>query len=397
MERRVEEANRRRVALQRAEYAGEVLTLVRQQLGQRGLPLLDRLGEDHLAHRVDAVALEEHVLGAGEADADRAERHRVLRLLRRVGVGADDHAGRVRAPLHQLLEVLELLGLLGRLVAVDQAGDDLRRRGLDLARVDLAGRAVDRHPVAFLEGLALDRHRAGLVVDFDRRSAADADLAHLPGDQRRVRRHAAARGEDAFSRDHAAQILRRRFDADQQHLLALVGGRHGAVGVQIDLTRCRARPGGQSRGDRLRLGHFPRVEHRRQQLLELIGGIAHHRRLPVDQLLLVHVHRELQRRHRGALAVARLQHVDDAFFDRELEVLDVLEMLLERLADALELGVGLRHLLLQLRHRLRRAHAGDDVLALRVDEELAVELLDAVGRVARETRRPSPELSPVLP
>ena len=59
-------------------------------------------------------------------------------------------------------------------------------------------------------------------------------------------------------------------------------------------------------------------------------------------------------------------------------------MLLERLADALELGVGLRHLLLQLGDRLRRAHAGDDVLALRVDQELAVELLDAVGRVARE-------------
>jgi hypothetical protein len=42
------------------------------------------------------------------------------------------HARRLIAPLHQLLEALELLGLLRRLVAVDQAGDDLRRRGLDL-------------------------------------------------------------------------------------------------------------------------------------------------------------------------------------------------------------------------------------------------------------------------
>ena len=39
----------------------------------------------------------------------------------------------------------------------------------------------------------------------------------------------------------------------------------------------------------------------------------------------------------GALAVARLQHVDDAVLDRELEVLHVLEVLLERLADALQL------------------------------------------------------------
>ena len=49
-----------------------------------------------------------------------------------------------------------------------------------------------------------------------------------------------------------------------------------------------------------------------------------------------------------------------------------------------QLVVGGRHLLLQLGDRLGRAHAGDDVLALRVDQELAVELLDAVGRVARE-------------
>ena len=44
----------------------------------------------------------------------------------------------------------------------------------------------------------------------------------------------------------------------------------------------------------------------------------------------------------GALAVARLEHVDACVLDRELEVLHVLEVLLERLADALELVVGLR-------------------------------------------------------
>ena len=113
VQRRIEEADRRRIALERAEDAGEVLALVRQQLGQRRLPRLERLGEDHLAHRVDAIALEEHVLGAAQADADRAERDRVLRLLGRVGVGAHAHARRLIAPLHQLLEALELLGLLG--------------------------------------------------------------------------------------------------------------------------------------------------------------------------------------------------------------------------------------------------------------------------------------------
>ena len=46
--------------------------------------------------------------------------------------------------------------------------------------------------------------------------------------------------------------------------------------------------------------------------------------------------------------------------------------------------VGLRHLLFQLGNGLRRAHAGDDVLALGVDQELAVEFIRAVRRVARE-------------
>ena len=98
----------------------------------------------------------------------------------------------------------------------------------------------------------------------------------------------------------------------------------------------------------------------------------------------MHVHRELERGHRRALAVPRLQHVDDAVFDGELEVLHVLEVPLERLADALQLVERLRQVLLQLEHRLGRPHAGDDVLALRVDQELTVELLHAVRGIAGE-------------
>ena len=69
VQRRIEEPDRRRMSLQRAEDACEILPLIRQQLGESRLPLLERLGENHLAHRVDAVALEEHVLGPAEPDA----------------------------------------------------------------------------------------------------------------------------------------------------------------------------------------------------------------------------------------------------------------------------------------------------------------------------------------
>src|SRR6267142_6437379 len=73
VQRRIEETNRRRMALERTEDADEVLALIRQQLGERRFALLERLGEDHLAHGIDAVSLEEHVLGARQADALRAE------------------------------------------------------------------------------------------------------------------------------------------------------------------------------------------------------------------------------------------------------------------------------------------------------------------------------------
>src|SRR5436189_164837 len=82
----------------RAEDPGEIVALVRQQFRERRLPRLERVGEDHLAHRVDAVPLEEHVLGAAESDADRTERDRIPRLLRRVRVGAHDHPRGLIAP-----------------------------------------------------------------------------------------------------------------------------------------------------------------------------------------------------------------------------------------------------------------------------------------------------------
>ena len=103
-----------------------------------------------------------------------------------------------------------------------------------------------------------------------------------------------------------------------------------------------------------------------------------------------------QRSARRALAVARLQHPQLARLDGELHVLHVAVVLLEDAVDADQLRISVRHgpfhrrlggigcLPRRLRDVLRRADAGDHVLALRIDEELAVELLLAGRRVARE-------------
>ena len=59
-------------------------------------------------------------------------------------------------------------------------------------------------------------------------------------------------------------------------------------------------------------------------------------------------------------------------------------MLLECLADVLELRERRGQMFLEFRNRLGRANAGHNVLALRIDQEFAVENLFARGRVARK-------------
>ncbi len=81
---------------------------------------------------------------------------------------------------------------------------------------------------------------------------------------------------------------------------------------------------------------------------------------------------------------ARLQHVKRAFFDRELHVLHVAVVFFEQLANFFELLVNLGHPLSHFAQVHWRADTGHHVLALRVDQEIAIENLLAGRRIARE-------------
>ena len=78
VERRVEQADGDRQAAHDPEQLDEIVALHGQDLGQRRAPALDGLGHDHLAHGDDALAIEEHMLGAAEPDALGAETPRHL-------------------------------------------------------------------------------------------------------------------------------------------------------------------------------------------------------------------------------------------------------------------------------------------------------------------------------
>jgi hypothetical protein len=116
-----------------------------------------------------------------------------------------------------------------------------------------------------------------------------------------------------------------------------------------------------------------------------------------DQPLFGHVDRDLQRRLRRPLARARLEHPELALLHGELDVLHVAIMRLQDVEDVGELRVGLGQ---RFFHRerlgpgpfarargqiLRRADAGDDILALRIDEILAIISVLAGRGIARES------------
>ena len=63
------------------------------------------LRHDHLAHRGEPVAVEEHVLGAAEPDALGAEVAAAVRVRRRVGVDPHAELADPVGPLHQAEEV----------------------------------------------------------------------------------------------------------------------------------------------------------------------------------------------------------------------------------------------------------------------------------------------------
>ena len=121
-----------------------------------------------------------------------------------------------------------------------------------------------------------------------------------------------------------------------------------------------------------------------EQRVELPGVDAHQRLLLRQQALLDHVDRDAHRRLRRPLRAAGLEHVERPVLDRELDVLHVLVVTLERAHDLDQLRVDLGHQLCQLGEVARVAHAGHDVLALRVQEEVAGRLGRAGRLVAAE-------------
>src|SRR5262249_40734640 len=125
------------------------------------------------------------------------------------------------------------------------------------------------------------------------------------------------------------------FVANKQNLLALFRRLDSAIGVEVHAAGGSAGTCRKPLCDNLRAVLRLAVENRREYLVQLICGNPAYRRLPVDELLLLHLHRQANGSEASALAAARLEHEDLAVLNGELEVLHVLKVSLELAANAL--------------------------------------------------------------
>ena len=238
-----------------------------------------------------------------------------------------------------------------------------------LADDHVAGAAVDREHVALGQLLLVEPDAPRGEVDGERLAAGDARLPHPARDHGRVGGHAAVGGEHAARLDDPVDVVRRRLGADEDDRFPGPSLLLRPVGVEDDP------PGrGAGRGVEPLRGHVvggPGVDHRVEELVQLPRVDAGDRLLLREQAFGDHLDRDPQGRRRRPLPDARLEDVERAALDRELDVLHLAVVLLEARHRRGQLLERLREVLLHGLDRLGGANAGDDVLTLRVHEELA--------------------------
>ena len=177
----------------------------------------DRVGHDHALHDRQPLGLEEHVLGAAQADALRAVLPGPLGVLRVVGVRADAQAPILVRPREQHGE---------------PGVGDVRYERVELPEKHLARAAVQRHPVAFLDDQVADGGPVANEVDLERADSDDGRLAELARHQGGVARPAAAGGKDALRGEHAVHVIGLGLGSDQDDLAPVVAQPLGSVRVE---------------------------------------------------------------------------------------------------------------------------------------------------------------------
>ena len=376
MQRRIEQADGDRQAGHDGEKLGEIRALHGQKLVQSRTAASFVFSQNHLAHDMDAPALEEHVFGTAKANTFSPEGAGGTRIRRRIGIGAHGHATRRIRPGHQPAKI---------------AGQFRLDHG-HFAAHQMAGRSVDSHQIAPLQREAWTDQQFVAQINPQAPCPDDTRNAHAARHHCRMAGHAAACGQDRFRHMHPVDVFRARLDAHQNNLAAFGFRRHRRFRGKHDLAGGCPRGCGKTGTD-----HHPfdaRINRRMQQLIKRGWINAADGVFLGNQAFIHHVDGNFHGGPRGALARARLQHPQLAALDGKLHVLHIPVMGFQPRTDSLELGKSFRH---QLFHRglfragcdaplfgqrLRCADACHHILTLGIDQELAIQALLTGGRIA---------------
>ena len=231
--------------------------------------------------------------------------------------------------------------------------------------------------------MTTDMRLTALHVHFNPFGTGHTRFAHAACDHGSVRCLATTTGENALRGEEAVDVLGFGLFTHQDHGPAEIPALHlGAVCVEHRVAR---RGAGRSRQTlRQRLALERRTQARVQHLFQMFRIDTQQGLFLADQARLRHLHRGPHHRHRVHLAVARLQAIQHAALDRELEVLHLFVVAFEAVTQLVELTRHLGHLVGELVDRFGCADTGDHVFALRVDQILAEQLVFTGTRVARE-------------
>ena len=330
MEGRVEEADGHFLAGHDLEDAVEVVALHGLELLERLHALFLRVREDHLADDVDALLVEEHVLGADEADALGAEKEGQGGVSRVVRVRAHVEVAHLGLGHGDEVEEARILG-----VRLDEVG--LAEPDLGLAVVG----HVDGDVVALVEG---DIAYRGLLAADLHLGLDHGDLAVLAGDDRSVGGETSLAGEDARGDLDGLHVLGESggHHEDEALVLALLLGRpegfDEGLGAEVGPAYGRAGSARYAARDSGQLLHAREIHHRVEDLVEPSRGNRLHDELVRDDLAGVEVEEELQVRLGGlGHDLALLDEPELLVLDREADLADLDVLVLELPRDLLEL------------------------------------------------------------
>ena len=336
------------------------------------------------------------MLGARKPDALGPHAACPRGVLGGVGVGTDEESAFAIGDAHEtvnacdelclcFVEPLEARGItvVEACTRLEIGGDGTRLHG-DLSEEYFTACAINRHEIPVAQHhFTIDAYFAGGLIDRERLDTAHARAAEAAGDDGRVGGLAAACREHAFGGDHAREIIGVGFAAHEDRPRALFSAREHVRGGKGDVTGSGPRGGIHAACEEYALGL--RIEGGEHEARELVAGHAHERLVFGDRSLVEEGGGNAERGSGGALTHAGLKHPEPARFDRELDIAQVAIVPLELFHDAHELAIVLGKQALHIGKAQRVPNARNDVLALSVEEEVAIHAACARRGVARES------------